>query len=128
MRSVRTTLTIAALWLAASAGVVEAQENSWTSHGPTDAGVVYDVAVGDTADYAATVNGVFRSDDGGATWRPSGFEGLPMTHEAPNVGCQQVERRTEVLGVPALIEGSHHLNCLLRHRLSISSRPRPSAG
>ena len=70
-------LTIAAVCLVARAVAVEAQENTWTTHGPTNAGVVVDVTVGDTA-FAATLNGVFRSDDGGATWSSSGFEGLPV--------------------------------------------------
>ena len=72
MKIRRHTLTIAALLLAARAA---AQESAWISHGPTDVGLVLDLAVGDAAAFAATPNGVFRSLDGGASWAQSGLAG-----------------------------------------------------
>jgi photosystem II stability/assembly factor-like uncharacterized protein len=59
---------VSAIVLVALAAAAPAQENVWTTHGPTGAGVVSDVAVGDGVAYAATPTGVFRSRDGGATW------------------------------------------------------------
>jgi hypothetical protein len=57
--------------LAASAGV-----NVWTSGGPT-AGYAYSVAVDPLTPatvYATAYPGVFKSEDGGLTWFPSGLE------------------------------------------------------
>jgi photosystem II stability/assembly factor-like uncharacterized protein len=66
--------TVSALLLIALAAVAPAQ-NVWTSHGPKDIGWVNDLAIADSVAYAATLNGVFRSNDGGATWQESGLEG-----------------------------------------------------
>ena len=90
MRSRRHRSPIAALFLAALAGFAAAQENAWVSHGPTDVGVVNDVAVGDSVAYAATVNGTFRSDDGAATWRPSGFGGRTVDRIVAHPGTAAV--------------------------------------
>ena len=64
--------------LAAFAAVAGAQENAWTSHGPTGPGYVVDLAIADGVAYAATGNGVFRSNDGGATWQQSGLAADPI--------------------------------------------------
>ncbi len=72
MKIRRHVLTLAACLLAACAA---AQESTWVSHGPTGVGFVSDLAVRDSAAYAATSNGVFRSLDGGATWAQSGLAG-----------------------------------------------------
>lgn len=66
---------VPAIVLAALAAAAPAQENVWTSHGPTGAGVVNDLAVGDGVAYAATPTGVFRSRDGGATWTQTTLAG-----------------------------------------------------
>jgi photosystem II stability/assembly factor-like uncharacterized protein len=68
-------LAISAFVLTALAGVAPAQENVWTSHGPTDVGWVNDLAIVDSVAYAATLNGVFRSDDRAASWQQSGLAG-----------------------------------------------------
>jgi len=52
-----------------------AQESPWTSHGPTGVGPVADVAVTDSAAYATTWGGVYRSDDGGVSWELASLEG-----------------------------------------------------
>ena len=61
--------------LIALAAVAPAQENVWKSHGPTDVGWVNDLAIADSVAYAATMNGVFRSDDRAASWQQSGLAG-----------------------------------------------------
>jgi len=63
-----------ALCLTTFAATASAQ-NTWTSFGPTNVGQVLDVAAGGSVSYAATDNGVFRSEDGGVTWEPAGLEG-----------------------------------------------------
>ncbi len=75
MRSRCRLLPIAALLLAALVSVAAAQDNVWTTHGPTGVGYVIDLAVGDGVAFAATPNGVFRSRDGGASWAQSGLAG-----------------------------------------------------
>lgn len=70
---------ITTIFLTGMAVLAPAQENIWTSHGPTGVGLVYDVAFSDSAAYAATTNGVFRSRDGGATWQQSGLAGEWIT-------------------------------------------------
>ena len=66
---------LALLVLAALAAVAPAQENVWTSHGPTGVGWINDLAIVDSVAYAATRNGVFRSDDGAASWQQAGLAG-----------------------------------------------------
>jgi photosystem II stability/assembly factor-like uncharacterized protein len=66
---------IPALVLTALAAAAPAQENTWTSHGPTDIGSINDLAIADSVAYAATPNGVFRSTDGAASWQRSGLAG-----------------------------------------------------
>ena len=66
---VSTLLLMTLVWTA------QARENVWTSHGPTDAGIVSEVAIADSIAYAGTPNGVFRSTDGGVSWQPSGLAG-----------------------------------------------------
>ena len=46
----------------------------WTPVGPTGVGMVLAIAPGRTAAYAATCNGVYRSDDGGSSWREAGLQ------------------------------------------------------
>lgn len=75
MKRCRWVPPITALFLAVLASVASAQENVWTSRGPTGAGNVFDLAIGDGVAYAATSNGVFRSRDGGASWAQSGLAG-----------------------------------------------------
>jgi photosystem II stability/assembly factor-like uncharacterized protein len=50
-------------------GTAAAQLTPWTTQGPTDVGWVLSVAIGDSAVYAGTLEGVFRSADRGATWQ-----------------------------------------------------------
>ena len=73
MNTIRHRLPVSIALLAALASVAPAQV--WTSHGPTGAGVVNDLAVGDGVAYAATPTGVFLSRDGGATWIPTALAG-----------------------------------------------------
>ena len=73
----RTFLWGAAIGLGASAAA--GQSGAWSARGP-DGGNAYCLAA-DPAHpatlYAGTDAGVYRSDDGGATWRPAG-DGLPV--------------------------------------------------
>jgi photosystem II stability/assembly factor-like uncharacterized protein len=69
---------ISAVVLTALAAVAPAQENVWKSHGPTDVGWVNDLAIADSVAYAATLNGVFRSNDRAASWQQSGLAGEPI--------------------------------------------------
>jgi photosystem II stability/assembly factor-like uncharacterized protein len=94
MRSSRRLLPIIALSLTALARVTAAQENAWTSHGPTGVGWVNDVTVGDSVAYAATLNGVFRSDDAGARWQQSGLAGDSIAQVLAPVGSAVVLART----------------------------------
>ena len=50
-------------------------QNVWTSQGPADLGATIDFAIVDSTVFAATWNGVFRSEDGGVHWRQSGLAG-----------------------------------------------------
>ena len=79
---------ILAVVLTALAAVAPAQDNVWKSHGPTDVGWVIDLAIGDSVAYAATLNGVFRSDDRAASWRQSGLAGESVSQivSAPGTG------------------------------------------
>jgi len=61
--------------LAAPLSAVKAEENVWSTHGPVDVGWISDVAVTDSLVYAATLNGVFVSDDDGTTWQPTSLPG-----------------------------------------------------
>jgi photosystem II stability/assembly factor-like uncharacterized protein len=61
--------------LTALAAVAPAQENVWKSHGPADVGWINDLAIADSVAYAATPNGVFRSDDRARSWQQSGLAG-----------------------------------------------------
>ena len=67
---------ILALGLAVGLGLVTqpaaASAGEWTPIGPTGVGMVTAIAAGRTAMYAATCGGVYRSDDGGASWRETG--------------------------------------------------------
>jgi photosystem II stability/assembly factor-like uncharacterized protein len=79
---------ILAVVLTALAAVAPAQENVWKSHGPADVGWINDLAIADSVAYAATPNGVFRSDDGAASWRQSGLTGQSIGQivSAPGAG------------------------------------------
>ena len=70
----RTRSLISAMAIAASASLVAA-DDIWTSQGPADLGAITHIAIVDAVAYAGTWNGVFRSDDGGVRWRPSGLAG-----------------------------------------------------
>jgi photosystem II stability/assembly factor-like uncharacterized protein len=70
-----TASAILVVLLLALAAVAPAQENVWKSHGPVDVGWVNDLAIADSVAYAATLNGVFQSDDRAASWRQSGLAG-----------------------------------------------------
>jgi photosystem II stability/assembly factor-like uncharacterized protein len=83
MNAHRTTRSVAppilAVVLTALAAVAPAQENVWKSHGPADVGWINDLTIADSVAYAATLNGVFRSDDRAASWRQSGLAGKSIT-------------------------------------------------
>jgi photosystem II stability/assembly factor-like uncharacterized protein len=78
---------VSAFVLTALAGVAPAQENVWTSHGPTDVGWVNDLAIVDSVAYAATRNGIFRSDDGAASWQQSGLAGESISQIVSPAGA-----------------------------------------
>jgi photosystem II stability/assembly factor-like uncharacterized protein len=78
---------VSAMFLAALA---RGEQGSWTSNGPNGVGSVLDLAVGDTAAYAATLNGVFRSVDGAASWQPSGFAGRMVERIVADPGASVV--------------------------------------
>ncbi len=88
MRLIR--IVIVAIFLASLAPVAPAQENVWMSHGPTDVGWVNDVAIAGSVAYAATLNGVFRSVDQGASWQPSGLEGITINRIEARQGAPAV--------------------------------------
>jgi hypothetical protein len=77
---------VSAVVLSALAVAVSAQVGVWTSHGPGGFAQVNDVLVADATAYAATLNGVFRSDDGGMNWQPSGLQRLPIVRILPRPG------------------------------------------
>ena len=52
-----------------------ATESGWISRGPDGVGQVSDLAFDDSALYAATPNGLFRSEDGGQSWTQAGLQG-----------------------------------------------------
>jgi photosystem II stability/assembly factor-like uncharacterized protein len=70
-RSIRYAL----LGFLAAATAVFATENVWTARGPDGISWVNDVAIADGKAYAATLNGVFRSMDEGASWQSLGLGG-----------------------------------------------------
>ena len=74
--------------LTALAAVAPAQDNVWKSHGPVNVGWINDLTIADSVAYAATLNGVFRSDDGAASWQESGLEGQSIAQivSAPGAG------------------------------------------
>ncbi|HEY7574220.1 MAG TPA: hypothetical protein VIB08_03605 [Thermoanaerobaculia bacterium] len=58
----------------AGALVASAAHAQWLRIGPNDVGMVTALAGGGTAVYAATCNGVYRSDDGAASWHEAGLQ------------------------------------------------------
>ncbi len=84
---------ISAIVLTTLAALAPAQENAWVSHGPTDVGWVNDLAIADAVVYAATLNGVFRSDDGGTTWKQAGLAGVSIIQIAARPGAPAVFAR-----------------------------------
>ncbi len=81
---------ISAVALTTLAALAPAQENAWVSHGPTDVGWINDLAIAGSVAYAATLNGVFRSSDHGATWQPSGLGGVSILQVAARPGSAAV--------------------------------------
>jgi hypothetical protein len=80
---------------AALATRAAAQETgAWISLGPPDVGWVSGVAIADSSAFAATQNGVFRSDDAGITWRPSGLAGEPTDRILARSGAADMFART----------------------------------
>ena len=55
-----------------SAGTAVAE--GWVPIGPTDVGMVTSLAADPTAIYAGTCNGVYRSANGGSSWREAGLQ------------------------------------------------------
>ena len=104
---------LSAAVLTTLAALAPAQENAWISHGPTDVGWVNDLAIADAVVYAATLNGVFRSDDGGTTWKQAGLTG--------------VSRSSRSRRAPALPRCSHGRSACTHHRISTfrGTRARP---
>ena len=91
MKTVRHARLISSLLLSALVSrAILAQENSWASHGPTDVGWVNDVAIVGSVAYAGTLNGVFRSVDEGASWQPSGLEGITIIRIEARQGAPAV--------------------------------------
>jgi photosystem II stability/assembly factor-like uncharacterized protein len=88
--SLRHALPVSAFVLTALAAVATAQENAWTSHGPTDVGWINDLAIVDSVAYAATLNGVFRSTDGGVSWQSAGLTGQSILRIAAPSGTATV--------------------------------------
>ena len=56
------------------APAVRAESPTWTARFDVDLGVIHDVAAGGGVAYAATFNGVFRSEDG-SRWEQAGLQG-----------------------------------------------------
>ena len=56
------------------APAVRAESPTWTARFDVDLGVIHDVAAGGGVAYAATYNGVFRSEDG-RRWEEAGLQG-----------------------------------------------------
>jgi photosystem II stability/assembly factor-like uncharacterized protein len=65
-------------FLAAAARPASANQSGWVSKGPDGVAVIYDLSFDDSAAYAATPNGVFRSTDGGVNWSQAGLNGIPL--------------------------------------------------
>ena len=65
-------------FLAAAARSASADQSGWISKGPDGVGIVSDLSFDDSAAYAATPNGVFRSTDGGENWSQAGLKGLSL--------------------------------------------------
>ena len=61
------------LWLELCGGT-NALARPWQPVGPSGVAMITGLGRGRTALYAATCNGVFRSDDGGASWREAGLQ------------------------------------------------------
>jgi photosystem II stability/assembly factor-like uncharacterized protein len=74
----------------AAAAAARAQENAWVSHGPTDVGWVNDLAIAGSVSYAATLNGVFRSEDRGVSWQQSGLTGESLFQVVARPGATVV--------------------------------------
>jgi photosystem II stability/assembly factor-like uncharacterized protein len=51
-----------------------ARAASWEPVGPTDVAMITVLAAGRSAVYAATCNGVYRSDDGASSWQEAGLQ------------------------------------------------------
>jgi len=93
VKSPRSSLLTSVVILAGLVAFLPAQENSWTSHGPRDIGWITDVAIAGSTAFAATLNGVYRSDDGGVTWRPSGLAGEPVGQIVAGTGASALFAR-----------------------------------
>ena len=94
--------------LVAFAGSTFAQAaGSWIPIGPNDVAMVSALSVGREALYAATCNGVYRSDDGGASWREAGLQRLCVIRLAAD-------------------PRSDTIYAIANHNTFISLRPEPS--
>jgi len=80
------------VWATLTTGAL-AEEHLWTSRGPTDVAWVTDAAIADGTAYAGTLNGVFRSVDGAATWQSSGLKGQWISQVVGRSGASAVYAR-----------------------------------
>lgn len=95
MKPDRSAMLLSTLFLATLTAPAPAQENAWTSHGPTGFGWVLDLAIADGVAYAGTPNGVFRSHDRGVSWQQSGLKGT------------SIERIVALSGAPVVLAGNY---------------------
>lgn len=81
------------VWAALVAGPLVAEEHVWTPRGPSDVVWVTDAAIADGTAYTGTLNGVFRSVDGGATWESSALAGQWINQVVGRSGASAVYAR-----------------------------------
>jgi len=123
----RTLLPCSIAILAAFAPFGAAGQTGWVSRGPDGVAAVSDLAFDDSAAYAATSNGVFRSVDGGETWTQSGLRGITVAWVVASPGAATV-----LTTVQDVVEGVSRLYASRDHGLTwapvlgIPSAARPS--
>src|SRR5262245_13273349 len=66
---------VVALVFTAAATTAYAAENIWTPRGPDEIAWVTDTTIAEGKAYVGTLNGVFRSEDDGASWQSIGLAG-----------------------------------------------------